>query len=438
MINRRPPRSYDHRLRQLVYQTGDIALATRLGVPRSTASGWLRAEPPEVVSFDILSGEEQQLQAEVLKLRRRLRVLGSIVGLLLALLRLSGFRLTGTRLPNCKAKDALLRAVHRARKVFPLRSALRVLGLSPSRFHSWCAHDPGCHPEDQRTCPRRSPNQLTAIEVMAIKEMVTSKDYCHVPTSRLAILAQRLGKVFASPTTWARLVRERGWRRPRLRVHPDKPKVGLRTSHPDAAWHVDMSLVRLLDGSKVYIHAVIDNFSRRILSYRVSETFNITNAIAVLTDAVNGVVQSKKSDTPPLLVVDGGVENFNGSVDELVTEGLLQRVLALTDLQFSNSLIEAFWRTLKHQWLSLNTLDSAAAVRRQVEFYITAHNSQIPHSAFRGQTPNEIYFGKGEDIPGELEAAKTAAKQARLEANRAASCAGCSGMRHEGIEAAAA
>ena len=62
---------YDHRLRQLVYQTGDYALATRLGVPRSTAAGWVRFEPLEVVSFDILSGEEQQLQAEILKLRQR-------------------------------------------------------------------------------------------------------------------------------------------------------------------------------------------------------------------------------------------------------------------------------------------------------------------------------------------------------------------------------
>ena len=83
-------------------------------------------------------------------------------------------------------------------------------------------------------------------------------------------------------------------------------------------------------------------------------------------------------------------------------------------------------------------LDSVAAVQRQVEFYIKAHNSQSPHSAFRGQTPDEIYFGNGEDIPGELEAAKTAAMQARLEANRATSCIGCSGKRHEDVEAAAA
>ena len=45
---------------------------------------------------------------------------------------------------------------------------------------------------------------------------MTSVDYRHVPTGTLAVLAQRLGKVSASPSTWYRLVRTYGWRRPRL------------------------------------------------------------------------------------------------------------------------------------------------------------------------------------------------------------------------------
>jgi putative transposase len=127
-------------------------------------------------------------------------------------------------------------------------------------------------PPDRTSCPRTAPNQLTTEEVFAIRDMVTSAEYRHVPTSRLAILAQRLGKVLASPTTWMRLARERGWRRPRQRVHPQQPKVGLRTTEPDAAWHVDTTAIRLLDGTKAYVFAVIDNFSRRILSFRADKT----------------------------------------------------------------------------------------------------------------------------------------------------------------------
>ena len=73
----------------------------------------------------------------------------------------------------------------------------------------------------------------------------------------------------ASPSTWYHLVRQYGWRRPRVRVHPAKPKVGLRTTGPDEMWHIDTTVIRLLDGTRAYLHAVIDNFSRRILAWRV-------------------------------------------------------------------------------------------------------------------------------------------------------------------------
>ena len=63
------------------------------------------------------------------------------------------------------------------------------------------------------------------------------------------------------------------------------------------------------------------------------------------------------------VVTDGGSENF-GEVDQLLRDSRsLHRVLAQIDIISSNSLIEAFWRQLKHAWLFLNTLDSAASRR---------------------------------------------------------------------------
>ncbi|MBD3348188.1 MAG: hypothetical protein GF400_03195 [Candidatus Eisenbacteria bacterium] len=83
-----------------------------------------------------------------------------------------------------------------------------------------------------------------------------------------------------------------------------------------------------------------------------------------------------------MLLADAGVENRNRAVDELIDTGLLRRVLAMTQIAFSNSLIEAWWRVLKHQWLYLNQLDSVAKVRHLVAFYVDQHNGLIPHSAF--------------------------------------------------------
>ena len=252
--------------------------------------------------------------------------------------------------------------------------------------------------------------------------MATSEEYRHVPTGNLAVLAQRAGKVFASPTTWYRLIRQNRWRRPRRRVYPEKPKIGIRASKPNEIWHVDTTIIRLLDGTRVYLHAVIDNFSRKILGWKTSTIFDPGSTVTILREAAGHVVSL---DVPPTLLADGGVENFNAKVDELIDSGVLKRVLAMTDITFSNSLIEAWWKVLKHQWLYLNSLDSAATVKRLATFYVQQHNEIIPHSAFRGQTPDEMYFGTGKHVPDELAAAKKVARQARLEENRSVRCHLC-------------
>jgi putative transposase len=241
----RPQQRYDHRLRDLVQRTGDVTIATSLGVPRSTARGWLGAAPTVVVSLEVANLTEPELRQEILRLRRRVEKLAALLRLALALLQTSGFRLSGERLPDGQAQLRILRAVDRARECIPLRAALRFLGLSPSRFHAWRRRQTECTLDDRSSCPRASPHRLRPSEVQAIGDMVTSPEYRHVPTGTLAVLAQRLGRVSASPSTWHRLVRKYGWRRPRLRVHPAKPKVGLRTTRPDDMWHIDTTVIRL-------------------------------------------------------------------------------------------------------------------------------------------------------------------------------------------------
>ena len=167
--------------------------------------------------------------------------------------------------------------------------------------------------DDSPSCPRISSQQLTLAEVSKIKEMVTSEEYRHVPTGTLALLAQRLGKVFASASTWYRLVRIYKWRRPRGRVHPAKPKVGIRAACPNEIWHVDLTVIRLLNESRVYLQAVIDNFSRRILTWKVTATFDPTATAGLLVEASNGHLGDK-----PTVLTDGGVENFNSAIDELI------------------------------------------------------------------------------------------------------------------------
>jgi transposase InsO family protein len=417
--NTHTQKQYDHRFRRLIQTTGDLDLAARHGVPRSTARGWLKQTKTDVVSIDVLDMDAEALQREVLWLRRRVARLLALLHLAVVAIKVAEFSFDRVRIPDGTRKQRLLRAIKRARTHLPLRGVLRLIGMSSTRYHVWLGKQE-CGLDDRSCCPKSSPQQLTREESSAIRDMVTADEYRHVPTGTLSRLAQRLGKVFASPTTWYRLVRNHNWRRPRQRMHPAKPTIGIRAIRPNEIWHVDTTLIRLLDGSKAYLHAVIDNFSRRVLAWRVNDSFMPAVTAELLVEAFDG----RSSDKPQLLV-DGGVENYNSAVDKLVDSGLLKRILAQTEIRYSNSLIESWWRVIKHQWLFLNTLDTMASVRKLVAFYVAQHNSHLPHSAFQGQTPEEMYFGTGGRVPKQLEAAKLQARELRLKTNREQNCHVC-------------
>ena len=129
----RRQRAYDHRLRELVHATGDTRIAIELGGPRSTATGWLHAEPREVVTMAALDAETVDLLAQVPRLRRRVRILVAVVGLLLALVRVSGVRLDGRQLSD-GARRAVLRAIERG-----LCWLLRPSGRQDAGFGAYAA-----------------------------------------------------------------------------------------------------------------------------------------------------------------------------------------------------------------------------------------------------------------------------------------------------------
>jgi len=421
MSAKRTQRSYDHRLLRLVRDTGDATIATRIGVPRSTAAGWLRRPPTIVTTAPRLDAPSADLHLHIARLESRVARLAGSLRIMFALLRILSPDLSHLRI-EAEGKRRLLHAVERSRRVRGVHRILRLVGLSPARLRAWRNAARECELQDQPSCPHDSPQRLTPTERREIRDVVTSPEHRHVPTGRLAILAQRLGRAFASPSTWHRLVRIHGWRRPRLRVHPAKPRAGIRASKPDEIWHIDTTVIRLLDGSRVYLHAVIDNFSRRILSWCLNGSFDPGCSVDLIVEAGAHLVPE---DQQPTLFADGGVENYNASVDAVVESGLLKRVLAQTEISFSNSLIVAWWRGLKHQWLFLHQLDSLTKVRGLVGFYVAEHNERVPHSAFKGQTLDEAYFGDGAEIPAQLEEARQAARAARLEENRSRRCAAC-------------
>jgi len=88
---------YDHLLREHVRSTGDVNYAIQLGVPRSTARGWVNSTPAEVVTLDIVDMDNVRLQQQVLRLQSRLDWVIAILRLFVVVLKTSDISLSRVR-----------------------------------------------------------------------------------------------------------------------------------------------------------------------------------------------------------------------------------------------------------------------------------------------------------------------------------------------------
>ena len=128
----------------------------------------------------------------------------------------------------------------------------------------------------------------------------------------------------------------------------------------------------------------------------------------------------------PQIFSDSGGENVNDEVQGLEGIGLFDLVIAQIDVEFSNSLVEALFRSLKHNYLFLQRLESLATLERCVNYYFGEHNEMMPHHAFAGATPYEIHTGQwnlgSEEI---LRQQFAMARTTRFQINASARCPVC-------------
>ena len=103
----------------------------------------------------------------------------------------------------------------------------------------------------------------------------------------------------------------------------------------------------------------------------------------------------------------------------VIDEGLIVRKIAQIEIVYSNSMSEAFNRSLKHNHLFLKELSSLQVLEKHVDFYAQQHNEVIPHFALKGATPEEVYLGQWkhliqDSIPKEI----IEAQKSRIEYHR--------------------
>ncbi len=136
----------------------------------------------------------------------------------------------------------------------------------------------------------------------------------------------------------------------------------------------------------VYLAAIIDWASRRVLAHRVSISMDTSFCLAALEEAF------ARHGRPEIFNTDQGSQFTSAAF----TEALISHGVAVSmDGRGSwrdNIFIERFWRSIKYEEIYLHAYDSVSAARRGIGRYIAFYNSRRPHSSLDRTTPDEFYF----------------------------------------------
>ncbi|HEY2236505.1 MAG TPA: IS3 family transposase [Candidatus Angelobacter sp.] len=160
---------------------------------------------------------------------------------------------------------------------------------------------------------------------------------------------------------------------------------GLSVTRPNQAWAMDITYIPMVRGF-IYLAAVIDWFSRRVLAWRLSITMDTSFCIEALEEAMS---------------IYGRPEIFNTDQGSQFTSEAFTGRLKKEGIEISmdgkgrwadNVFVERLWRSLKYEHVYLHAYESVAEARAKIGRYFAFYNSQRPHSSLGAQTPDQVYF----------------------------------------------
>ena len=411
-------RSYHTVIKQLV-KRNSLPEEFVIEIDRSTLWRWKQEGTDKYFGFELSNIEllEQFLKRrEAGKVMRTyLRVASSLSGILNKSLQLRNILKANLKqfvdtVTGCKNK-LIIKLILKLCKV-----PLSVFSFWKSKVLNKCLTSP------LQLCRKRYPEQLTNQEVTEMKSMLTDVKYRFWPVSSIAYYALRENIISVSMATW--YLYKKKLCIDRMPV-PKKEKypTGLRASYPDQIWHADITIIKTMDGIKHYVYLLMDNFSRFILSWRIEEVVSGSIRVETIREAYKKYHDKNIITT---LITDGGPENDNNEMDRFIlNEAIgLNSAVALRDIPFSNSMIEAQNKLFKYRYLFRQEYSTGEDLRRVFAEDLYDYNIRRPHVSLKGYTPGEAYSGLS-DMEMKWSDQIRQARRDRLAVNRMETCSLC-------------
>ena len=160
---------------------------------------------------------------------------------------------------------------------------------------------------------------------------------------------------------------------------------GVVVERPNQVWAMDITYIPMARGF-VYLAAVVDWFSRRVLAWRVSITLEVAFCLEAVEEAL------ARHGRPEIFNTDQGSQFTSQDFTGLLFDNAIAISMDGKGAWRDNVFVERLWRSVKYEEVYLRAYDSVAEARASIRRYLDFYNRKRPHSSLDARTPDHAYF----------------------------------------------
>lgn len=174
------------------------------------------------------------------------------------------------------------------------------------------------------------------------------------------------------------------------RKHPRHPVYPYLLRHlpimqPNQVWAMDITYIPMARGF-VYLAAVMDWYSRRVLSWRVSISMETDFCVAAVEEAI------ERYGTPEIFNTDQGSQFTSAAFTGLLQKNSIRISMDGKGCWRDNVFVERLWKSVKYEEVYLHAYESVSQAKAGIGKYFTFYNARRPHSSLDRMTPDQFYF----------------------------------------------
>ena len=166
---------------------------------------------------------------------------------------------------------------------------------------------------------------------------------------------------------------------------------GLDINRPNQVWCSDITYIPIKRGF-LYLTAIKDWYSRKVLSWRLSNTLDSSFCVSALEEAIY------KYGVPEIFNTDQGSQYTSYDFTDVLRSNDISISMDGKGRFMDNIFIERLWKSLKYECVYLQEFENGIQAKEAIGKWIDFYNNIRPHSTFNGLTPNEVYNKKIEDL----------------------------------------